>query len=89
MSRSCRAIRAKIHDTDLSNCILILSVFFLPPYATFLLILVFIFVFDAFIRSIAWAFILDIFYGGGGFLGIHPQYLSPSVRSFFSSVRSE
>lgn len=58
-----------------SNCILILSVFFLPPYATFLLILVFIFVFDAFIESIAWAFILDIFYGGGGFLGIHSQYL--------------
>lgn len=58
-----------------SNCILLLSVFFLPPYLAFLLILAFIFIFDTFVESIAWAYILDILYGGGGFIGVHFHYL--------------
>lgn len=58
-----------------SNCILILSVYFLSPYLTFILILAFIFIFEYFVESIAWAYILDILYGGGGFFGIHFHYV--------------
>ena len=66
-----------------SNCILILSVFFLPPYITFILILALVFVFDMFVESIAWAFILDVLYGGGGFWGMHFNYIFTLVALIF------
>ena len=66
-----------------SNCILLLSVFFLPPYLIFIFILALIFVFDTFAESILWAFILDILYGGGGFWGIHVHYLFTLFTAIF------
>ena len=66
-----------------SNCILILSVFFLPPYLTYILIFAGIFIFDTFAESILWACILDILYGGGGFFGIHFHYLFTVFAAVF------
>jgi len=72
-----------------SNSILLVSVFFLPPTVTFLLLLACTFIFDTFLESIAWAFVLDILYGAGGFMGIHFQYIFTlvAVIFFFSSFR--
>lgn len=58
----------------LANCILFLAVFFLPPYLTFLLILACIFLFNEFVESILWAYMLDVLYGGAGSWGIHFNY---------------
>ena len=58
-----------------ANCVALLSIFFLPPYFTFLFLLSFIFAFDFFLESIFWAYLLDILYGGGGFWIIHFQYI--------------
>jgi len=69
-----------------ANCTLLLAAFFLPPYGALLVIFGFIFIFDAFVESVAWAFVLDILYGGGGFFGIHFDYLLTAITiAFFLS----
>ena len=51
------------------NIIIFLSIFFLPAYITALVIIASIFIFNNFIESMFWAFIIDILYGGGKFFG--------------------
>lgn len=58
----------------LANILLILSVFILPVYISVILILLCIFIFNNFIESIIFGYLLDIFYSGGSVFGINFSY---------------
>ena len=57
------------------NILILLLVFIFPPYISALIIAGLIFVFDNFIESIVWAYIIDTMYGGGFSFGLHFQYI--------------
>jgi len=57
------------------NIFLFVSVIFFPPYISMVFIFLFIFLYEHFIESIFWAFLLDTIYGSGAFWGVHLPYL--------------
>ncbi|MBU6370489.1 MAG: hypothetical protein KGH93_02360 [Patescibacteria group bacterium] len=59
----------------LTDCLLFLSLFFLPPLAAFILAVSAVFFFDLFFEAIVFAALLDILYSGGGFLGIRSGHV--------------
>ena len=72
-----------------SNILILFSVLILPPYLSFLVILIFIFAFDMFVESIFWAFMIDSVYGGGLSLGINFHYIftALAITIFFLSFK--
>lgn len=53
---------------------LLISVFLLPPYVTFIFVLITILFFRAFVESIFFGFLLDLIYGGGSLFHFNVFY---------------
>lgn len=70
----------------LANLLLFLSVLFLPVYVSIVLILVCIFLFNNFAESIAFGFLLDLFYSGGNVFGLNFAYFITSFIFVFYLV---
>lgn len=62
---------------------LLLSVFLLPSYVTFVLVLFCILFLGNFVESIVFGFLLDLLYGGGGFFNINVFYFFTALIFIF------
>ena len=67
----------------LSNLLLILSVFLLPFYISFVLIILFTFFIDDFIEGIIFGALIDILYGGGSIFSIGFAYFFTAIIFIF------
>jgi len=65
------------------DVILILSVFLLPSYVSVILIFTSILIFDNFMESIIFGFILDLLYGSGRVFGYHFTYFFTLISIIF------
>ncbi len=66
-----------------SNVLIFLSIFLLPSYISILIIILGTLIFEKFLESMIYGFVLDILYGNGSIFGFHFAYFFTLVGIFF------
>ncbi len=64
------------------NILVFLSVVYLPTYLGALVVVICIFMYENFIESIFWAYLIDVLYGGGKFF----HFAFPYIFTLFIGV---